>query len=190
MFLAKVYPAVISAFIVLNLGTVLFMNRPAPVMQATDDFLSKLSPLTAYRFSYTGWLTAEYAHKSGLDNRWQMFGRQSRFNWYFLIKAKTDAGTIVLPLPLQSPRTFWQRTFFDYKEAKFHLNLYANRFLREAYASYLCRKYSGPGQPPIQSIIYELHYQNLLSPADAAKYGRHTELESYTQTWDEFPCSQ
>jgi len=190
MFWAKVYPAVISAFIVLNLGTVLFMNRPAPVMQATDDLLGKLSPLAAYRFSYTGWLTAEYAHKSGLDNRWQMFGRQSRFNWYFLIKAKTDAATTVLPLPRQSPRTFWQKTFFDYKEAKFHLNLYGNRFLREAYASYLCRKYSVPGQPHIQSIIYELHYQNLLSPADAAKYGRHTELESYTQTWDEFPCSQ
>jgi hypothetical protein len=189
MFWTKIKLAAISAFIVLNLGTVLFMNRPMPVVQATDNFLSKLSPLTAYHFSYTGWLMAEYAHKCGLDNRWEMFVRQSRENWWFTIKAKTDVATIELPLPRQSPRTFWQRNFFDFREGKFHLNLYENSFLRQAYASYLGRKYSVPGQPPIRSIIFELHTQNLLSRADAAKYGRSTEPQSYTQILDEFPCS-
>src|SRR5258707_6027873 len=104
MFWAKIKLTAISAFIVLNLGTVLFMNRPEPVMRVSDDFLDKLSPQGAYRLSYAGWLLAEYAHKSGLDNRLQMFGRQSRFNWWFLIKAKTDTATVDLPLPLQSHR--------------------------------------------------------------------------------------
>src|SRR5207247_458431 len=81
------------------------------------------------------------SHPTVLGNLWQMFGRQSRFNWCFPISAVYgNAERINLLLPPQSDRTFWQGTLFDFREGKFHLNLYPSPELREAYAHHLCRE--------------------------------------------------
>ena len=115
--------AFLSAFIILNIFTVLFMNRPE-------------------------WLIMHYAHLVGLDNRWIMFSRLPRFNWWYVFKAKYSDGTeVVLPLPRQSNRALLER-YFDFREAKFHLNIYNNPSAREAYANQYCINL--PAQPTIQ----------------------------------------
>src|SRR4029434_3309426 len=98
-----------------------------------------------------------------------MCGCQSRFNWWFEIQGVYANGKIVnLPLPLQSPRSFWQRTFFAIKEAKFLPTLSPSDDLRNRYAHYLCRQYPTEDGAPIQSIVFNLHHQMLLEPGEAA----------------------
>jgi hypothetical protein len=181
---------VISLFVVLNLGTTLFMNRPFWLISRVNSASSAtLGPQLQYRLDYSSWLVQRYAHLAGLDNQWQMFGRQSRFNWWFEIQGVYANGKIVdLPLPLQSSRTFWQRTFFDIKEAKYHLNLYPSDELRNRYAHYLCREYPTEEGAPIQSIVFNLHHQMLLEPREAVLKGKHLEDQSYSRVLNTFQC--
>ena len=152
------------------------MNRPPSLIGVTDKLLSSLSLRQAYHCKMAGWYVRRYAHLVGLDNRWQMFGRQARFNWWYVITARyADPEEIVLSLPRQSKRTFLQRTLFDFKEAKFHLNLYGSDEGRKAYARYLCRQHPTHKGAPIESITFELHYQNILEPEEAAKRGIHVD---------------
>src|SRR5438309_3635287 len=180
----------ISAFAGLNVFTILYMNQPLWLIRDTDLLVAQhFSPWRAYRFRLNEWYVQQYAHLTGLDNQWQMFGRQSRFNWWFVIKAVYAGPKIVnLPLPLQSERTFWQRIFFDFREAKYQLNLYPSPALREAYAHYLCRTYPTQEGAPIQSVIYELHFQMLLTPEEARRRGTHLAAQSYSQAPEEFKC--
>ena len=115
----------ISAFVILNIFTVLFMNRPHFFIKYVNEAIdSYKNPMFAWKLRMGSWYIARYAHLVGLDNRWQMFGRQSRFNWWYDIKAKYSNDEIVLlPLPRQSKKTFLEWLLFDFKEAKFHLNL-------------------------------------------------------------------
>lgn len=179
----------ISLFILLNLGTIAFINRPVWMVQKSDEAVQRMPSTTAYRFNYTGWLVRRYAHLAGLDNLWQMFGRQSRFNWWFEIKATyADGKTVLLPLPRQSPRTFWQATFSDFKEAKYHLNLYASQELRQRYAHHLFREYAKRDGAEIQSITFELHHQMLLEPPQSAEQRTHVAGPAYSSVLDHFTC--
>ncbi len=179
----------LSCFIILNFFTVLFMNRPVPVIQAGEKVLTSLDAGSAYFFRYSSWLLRRYAHLTGLDNRWQMFGRQSRFNWWYAIKARYgDHDFRVLPLPHQSKRTFLEAEFFDFKETKFHLNLYPRPHAREAYASYLCRQYPAHRGRSISSIVYELHWQMLLPREEASRTGEHLNPDIYQQVVNEYQC--
>ena len=187
---STVQHGLISMFILLNVATVFFMNRPLWLSQRASHLLStSLSPMGAYRVRFCGWLMMWYAHVTGLDNRWQMFSHNSRFNWWYVINARyADSTTVVLPLPRQSPRTFWQRTLFDHKEAKFHLNIYGDPSARERYARYLCRQYPVHEGSPITGIIWELHHQMILNPKEAAVRGTHLEPNSYGRVLNTFPC--
>jgi hypothetical protein len=157
--------AIISLFVVLSLGTVLYMNRPAALA---------MSPDAAYPVVLGDWIVQEYAFLAGLNNQWQMFGRQSRFNWWYVIKARYADGTDqVLPLPLQSERGFFQSMLFDFKEVKLQLNLYPRPEAREAYAYYLARQYPLRDGAPISWIIFDLQWQMLLSREDASRYGMY-----------------
>ena len=179
----------LSLFIVLNLGTVLFINRPLWLVRESDEIVQGFTPRLAYRFNYTGWLIRRYAHLAGLDNLWQMFGRQSRFNWWYEITATyADGKTVVLPLPRQSPRTFWQAHFADYKEAKYHLNLYQSQELRQRYAHYLFREYATKDGAAIQTITFNLHHQMLLEPPQSGQQRTHVADRSYSQVLDQFSC--
>ena len=180
----------ISIFAVLNVSTILYTNQPLWLIRDTDFWITQhFSPWEAYRYRLNESYVKQYAHSAGLDNQWQMFGHQSRFNWWFVIKAVyADSKIVILPLPLQSQRTFSQRTFFDFKEAKYHLNLYGSPALREAYAHYLCRTYPTHDGSPIQSVIFELQYQNLLTPEEARRRHTHLEPQSYALTPEVFKC--
>jgi hypothetical protein len=181
---------VISGFAVLNLTTVLWANRPAWAVRMGDELRNAASARNAYRVAYAGWLLSRYAHLAGLDNRWQMFGRQSRFNWWFQIQAVDAEGTPTdLPLPLQSDRTVVERTFFDFREAKFNLNLYGIEDLRIRYGRYLCRHFPVVKGNLVRRIRITRHHRMLLPMQVARSRGTHLEPQSYATVINELSCS-
>ena len=180
----------ISAFIVLNIVTVLFMNRPKAMVQAGEEALEACpSPGAAKVLRGLGTMEQVYAHMTGLDNMWKMFGHLPRFDWWYVIKARyADDATVVLPLPRQSQRTIWQHTFADFKEAKFYQNLYSDRSARRAYADYLCRLYPRHGGAPVEAIVWELHSQRIFGPSEATVRGSHLDSRTRVEVLDVFPC--
>ncbi len=172
----------LSCFILLNIGTVLFMNRPAAVVEAEEGFFHTLDPGIAYELRYSRWALQYYAFIVGLNNQWQMFGDLSRYYWWYTIKAKYgDGEPRVLPLALQSDRSFWERALFDFKETKFHHTLYTRPAAREAYAHYLARQYPEYEGVPISSIIIDLSWQQILPREEAARRGTHLDSTITTQ---------
>jgi hypothetical protein len=188
--MTKARQIAISLFICLNLGTVVYMNRPKGISHSIDTELKEnLSPLALWRVGLMGWAIHHYAHFVGLDNRWEMFSFMPHFNWWFVFKAHyKDSSEEILPLAFQMERTWIEKYFFDFREAKFHLNIYNNRKGQKAYADYLCRFYSAQKAIPIESIVLELHYQNLLDREIALQLGHHKDGEPYSQIWNRTPC--
>lgn len=177
-----------GGFLFLNLTAAVYANRP--LWGKTLAELRAQQPQTQgeYYRLYLGWLIENYANRVGLDNRWQMFGHQSRFNWWYRIKATYASGEeVLLPIPGQSERTLLERAFVDFKEAKFALNLYPNRPAREAYAQYLARRFPERNGAKITKITWNLAWQNIRSQEDAAKTGDHLEPRTGEQTMDVFP---
>ncbi len=180
----------IYIFVGINIFTVLYMNRPVCFIQIVNKVIDNYkSPVFAYKLRLLSWCIKSYAHIVGLDNQWQMFGRQSRFNWWYLIKAKyDDSKIVVLPLPGQTSRNFIERNLIDFKEGKFHLNLYNNEVGRETYSRYLCKKFSSSDVSGIQSIIFELWYQYILPPEEAGQKEKYLDPNVYSQVLNEFRC--
>ena len=174
---------VLSLFIVLNLFTVLFMNAPPALGRATAETVDQsLPPDVAYGALYGAWLVRWSAYLVGLDSQWQMFGLQPRFHWWYVIKGRYANGEeVVLPLPMQSERSFGQRFLWDFKDAKIYLNLYRRSDWRQAFAYYLCRQHPEHGGAPILSIVYELHWRAVLPPSEASEKGTHLAPQSYSQ---------
>ena len=211
---------VYSCFIVANLAVVIYCNLPASIGRGigsdlsliADHYRSRASTADQdeYRREYRKWWMAaahqqlaahanwrirQYAHYAGLDNRWQMFGRQSRFNWWYVFKGYYTDGEraqwVALATPRQSkysgvPRTFWEYHFFDFREGKFHLNMYREPLDRAAYARYLARQFPTHDDLPIQWVVIELHYQNINSPDEARRTGSHLDSSPYTFTYNAF----
>lgn len=186
----KIKRFLISCFAVLNIFTVLFMNRPESFSVSVNAWLEKkVSTGMTYRFRYAAWLLAHYAHVVGLDNRWQMFSWMPRFNWQYLIQARYDNGQrLVLPLFQQSQRSFGEKWFYDFKEAKFHLNIYLDPGGRESYARYLCRQYPRHEDSTIRSILWEVHYQNILEPSEVRRGTDYLEPLVTSTVLNEFAC--
>ena len=187
---SRVLDVLISAFVILNLITVLRSNRPSWAARAVESAVGdSLGPYALYRLNYTGWLVDRYAHLTGLNNRWEMFSHQSRFNWWYGIQAVGPGGIgHDLDLPGIGQRSFAQRWLFDFREAKYHLNLYGNEDLRQRYARYLCRNRREPGGAEIVGVGFLLHHQDLLYPEEARARGTHLEPDIHTQLLNEFSC--
>lgn len=181
----------LSVFIIVNLGSVVFMNRPPVLDQAAGRVVDEShSPQLVYRMRWLGWLIHRYANLVGLDNRWQMFSHNSRFEWWYVIEARlADDTTVVLPLPRQSSRTFWQRALFDFREAKFHLNVYSSQRARSAYADYLCRRFPEQGEQSVRAIVWQLHHRRILEPGEAQVRRTHLDDQSFGRVLDVFSCA-
>jgi hypothetical protein len=183
--------ALISAFIILTVVTLLVANQP-PAFQAwkRETAERRLGPQPAWVLRYGEWLIRRYAHLVGLDNRWSMFSQLPRFDTWFVIKAKhRDWTREVLPLPLQSERSFAQRVFVDFKEAKLHLNIYNRPQARWAYGRHLCLTTAErTGTLPL-AIIWERHYQNILERSEAAATGTHLDPEVHSEVIQVVECA-
>jgi hypothetical protein len=165
---------VVSAFVSVSLLAVLFVNRPPGWIGREEEELDALSPGVSYTARVARWAIEEYAFFAGLNNRWQMFGRQSRFNWWYVVHATYgDGPPVLLPLPGQTRRSVWQAALFDFKETKLNLNLYGDPSARGSYARYLARQYPERNGQPITSVTFELRWQHLLSREEASMRGAH-----------------
>jgi hypothetical protein len=166
-------------------------NLPDELFRDTFDILEhNVSPEMAYRARCCDWYVRYSAYFVGLNGKWQMYGGQSRFNWRYIISAHYDNGEqtadVILPLPRQSERTWWQSKFCDYKEAKFLLNIYGDELARETYARYLARQYPEHEGLPISRIRYTLAIQHILPPIVAEKAQQILEPEEIFEEINDF----
>lgn len=185
----------ISIFVIVNLFTIFYVNLPVFIHNLIDRKVSQeLSPQEQYLVRWSIYRLQRYAYIVGLDNRWQMFGRQSRFNWRFQIYGLyTDGHQIkkrLLPEPRQMARSAFQDTIVDFKEGKFHLNLYGNKSARYAYAFYLARRFPSFEGMPLTTVVFEVKFRNLREPRAAYFLGHHLEPAEFTQVWDAFPVHE
>ena len=184
--------ALISVFVTLNLTIICGMNLPDAWSQFGYFLAENFSgPTTKYRFQVTMYHVFRYANMVGLDNRWHMFGHQSRFNWHYIITGIYSDGKttkeVALPDPRQMPRNFWQHNFTDFKEGKFHLILYGSEQGRLAYAYYLARTNPSADGLPIKQVDYKLVTQNIREPWEAHELGFHLDPDIQTRQLNSFP---
>ncbi len=179
----------VTIFIFLNLATVLFMNRPPWIAVGWRKLLIEIHPTLATGNDRAEFQFYRYAHGTGLDARWKMFSYSTHHNWRYEIKAQYADGTeVVLPLARQSPRTFLQNWLFDFRTAKFHLNIYSSPWQRESYARYLCRRYRNRDGVSIDSIIWKRHDQKIFDPITAKARGTHRDFQTYKTILGHYPC--
>lgn len=168
----------ISLFILLNVLTVIFINRPVPINEIQGNKLKEIlhSPYKYSDVSKIQKFITGYGEFVGLGTRWLMFILQDKYNWSYVIKARySDLSEIVLPIPRQGERTALQKNLFDFKDAKFQYNFNYRPYIKEHYASYLCRKYSVHNGAKIKSVIFELYKQNILDSKEAEQRGHSLE---------------
>ncbi len=188
--------ALISLFIILNMVAVLYSNRPAFIDTIPNKIIEGYFSKTAsYNTRYILWLLAEkirmYAYLAGLGNHWTMFGFQNHFNWWYVIKAKyADGHVVLLPLPRQSKRTFWQWLLFDLKEAKFHWNISSETHAREKYAKYLCKQFKKDKNSQISSIKWKVYWQYIKEPKEAIKTKSYLYPKIDSSLLHNFKCSK
>lgn len=179
---------------VVILSMILWCNLPDEVPAELHRIAEQnLSPNAAYRIRYGEWLFRYAAHVGGFDNKWQMYGGQSRFNWRYTITAHYQLGdrsiSRVLPLPRQSDRTWFEAMFVDYKEAKFLLNIYNDQLARETYARYLARQFPEHEGLPVIQISYTLSVQYILPPIVAVQQQQLLEPDVLSDVIDVFDVS-
>lgn len=183
--------ATISAWIAANLAIVLYLNVPVEWREGFwQRVRAPLPPMAAWRVEIAEWRVRCYAHILGIDNRWQMFGYQSRFNWWYVVRGEYSDGAttklIDLPLPHQSGRSWLQRALCDVKEKKLLLNLYPNQPARECYSRYIARRYPDYNGLPIVAVRWDLGYQPILPPAEARAKQQLWDQRCYTNLLDRF----
>ncbi len=99
---------------------------------------------------------------------WNMFIPPDVLRWRVTISGTlADGTTIVLPVPYQAERSFWQRNFIDTREVKFIQNLAANgrEQVRANYAQYLCREFLQQ-RYSLTAVSFDYYSQRVLSPSE------------------------
>jgi hypothetical protein len=187
---------VLSVLTVIILGTIGWCNLPEEYINNWLDQAEQVcTPETSHSLRVADWGVRYLGYVSGLSSKWQMYGGQSRFNWRYIISAVyiDDEGNrseeVVLPLPRQSERTWAEEKLFDFKEAKFLLNIYSDELARETYARYLARQYPRRNGRTISSIRINLVTQNILPPIVAVLEQRLLEEKLEYRLVNEFDVS-
>jgi len=154
----------------------------------------QFTPQLNYRLRLGEWYSRYAAHIAGLDNRWQMYGGQSRFNWEFQFYGEYgEEGEMLerlLPLPRQSDRDLWTRWIVDFKEAKFYLNIYNNEVGRESYARFLARTYPEYQGKLLKNIRVDMKIRYILPPYVAVAEQKLFEDGESIITRDRFAVGQ
>ncbi len=154
----------------------------------THTYSQVLNPII-YVINQGNWYVKRAAWLAGITNYWRMFSPVDRFNWHMIFMAVyPDGREQKLPLSTQMTRTLWQRNLTDFRDGKFHVNLYGHPEYRNYYSQYLCQQFSTPGHE-IEKIRIDLEWQTIFDP-DVAR-----EREAYhdakfvnTAGMGVFPC--
>jgi hypothetical protein len=170
----RAWRVVLSLFVVLNIATVQFVSLPPDLMAKKHaEWTADWDPMTKYRLSVANWRWRQYAHLVGLDNVWQMFGKQSEFNWHYDIRGVYGSGEtekwVKWPLPGQSERTLLQEYIVDFRERKLALNIYRSEFARQANMRYLARLYPEHEGQPLTKVRWNLRTQRIFPPDEAVR---------------------
>jgi hypothetical protein len=187
---------VLSVLTVIMLGTIVWCNLPEEYINNWIEQAEKVStPETSHRLRVADWGVRYGGYVSGLSAKWQMYGGQSRFNWRYIISAVyvdeegNKSEEVVLPLPRQSARTWAEEKLFDFKEAKFLLNIYSDELARETYSRYLARQYPQWNGRTISSIRINLVTQNIIPPIIAVREQKLLEEKVEYRLVNEFDVS-
>ena len=156
----KIKRFIISIFILVNLFTIVYYNAPQRIRKITGKIFPSLN------------LIVRYAPCIGITGNWRMFTSIEKNNWWVAIKGVYKGSKeVILPLPLQSKRTFMETYFFDFREVKFLITLLREKCRQKHYAIYLCRKFQDYEGRKIEKIIYEVYKQEKYRPKEAYRNG-------------------
>ena len=180
---------IISAYIILNFATVVWVNSAQWRYWARSELSGKIPPYIERILDTAGVIFQRYSALTGLYGVWEMFNYADRSQFMIFVKAEyANSATWVLPIAWQSERTFWQEKLFDVKSGKFFVNMAALQNVRRVFAFYLCRTFSSHNGSPIRKIIFEQNVQRVRNPKEAMEKGYHLDPEVSTSVKDIFQC--
>ncbi|MDX2271178.1 MAG: hypothetical protein NW237_04420 [Cyanobacteriota bacterium] len=182
----------ISLFIIFILWTQIAYNFQRTPILPEISYQSGYHPIVntiIYGYNMVGWNLRRLGWLAGQTNYWRMFAPVDRFNWHMIFVAvHPDGSETLLPLSTQSERNFWQRNLIDFRDGKFHVNIYSHPEYRQLYADYLCRTYT-QSENPISSIRIDLQWQPIFSPEEAKIAGAFWGMSYLNQSgMGDFPC--
>lgn len=178
-----------SAFIVLNLATLAYVNLPPGVRDAGERAVWDLPAVTRGAVRVAAALGRVYAGLSGQNNTWGLFVHIPRVATRTAVRAEYADGTVVtLPLPLQSERTFWRRRFFDLKETRLLRSQETSAEVRHACADFLCRRYPEHDGSPVRAVAWYGESLNILPPREAEAAGTHLGPPVWAGVIERVPC--
>ena len=182
----------ISLFIIFNLFCVILNNTERFWLNSYTQYIANNNNHSSliYTIDYRIWQLRVYSYVAGLNSRWSMFGKQSRLNWKPHVQAYYKGNQVItLPIPLHSSqRNFFEKYVIDFKQAKFQNSLYGEKYVRKAYANYLCERYPLHDSQHIKSIQYSITWKNIKSLQDAIETKVHYETGIHKDIWETFLC--
>lgn len=186
--LAKIKKIAINSFIILSLWIMVATNLNLSLSKIFFNQQTGYENKAAwanYYLSYADWAINYFGWAVGINNYWRMFSPISGPRWKIMIFGISNQNQkVLLPLPLQSPRSFIKQNFIDFRETKYLQNIYATPTGQEYYADYLCQTFQ---KYNIKSILIQKYSQEILDPNEA-KQTRHYLGKTQIQTLNQFPC--
>jgi len=175
----------ITCFIVLNLLTMAWSNRPEDfTSRVWTAFHTTLSPQSVRCLDCGTWLIERYGHLSGTGRRWMLFAALPRYEFRYAVEVTRADGTMQEgPRPQSEWR--WFAALFDHKETKVELTLLTDVAARAAYARYLCRRLAAAGDPA--AAIQLVSYRRDIPPRADALAGAD-KGDEVRQTTERIPC--
>ena len=186
----KIKRSIISIFILVNLFTIVYYNAPQRIRKITNKIFPPLKLIMQYApcigitgnwrmftsiEKYNWWIVIKGVYKTPSLKKGIRFDFARLYPRSllpgFTLRSNKGSKEIILPLPLQSKRTFMETYFYDFREVKFILFLLREKFRQKRYAVYLCRKFQDYEGRKIEKIIYELYKQEKYRPQEAYKNG-------------------
>lgn len=177
----------IYAFVLLNFIAIINSNRPQWLL--VERILPSNTTIN-YFMNHFRWRISIYAHYAGLDNRWEMFSFIYREDWFLVFKARYEGEEqdVYLPLALQSERRFIDEWFYDFREAKYRLNIFGNQGARQHYAKWLCKKYKMKDNHRILYVAVDYETTDILPREQARELGNHLGDKKMTKRFDLVAC--
>ncbi len=152
----------------------------APAKGRTVYQLYYLSYLADWTLDHFGWF-------AGLSTYWRMFDPPPSLNRQLQITANmTDGSQLELPFANHLSRSFLQRNFTDFREAKHEWNLYDNAEGLRQLTQHICHHYSS-GERAVTDVRVDIISNKILDPETAQRSGSYYGERQDTPA-GVFPC--
>lgn len=191
----RLHKGLALAVIVFCLSMQIRANLRPPQVDAraarTESAAAGGSPLVQelrYRFALLVWQLDRIAWFCGLSTHWRMFAPPPKSHWYYSVWAIMDDGSQEwVPLENQGARSWLQRQFLDFREVKFHLNIYNRPEALDAFAQHLCGKLTRNGKRAA-AVRFTLLSREILPLRVALEQGEYYGPQTVTE-FGTYKCS-